>query len=78
MRFEIIEPLWTSEQDKDIQLEIPFLDQRDHIYIDASDGERIANETLNKDVFYNKFGANNVYNWTWENDEHIPNKEKRL
>jgi hypothetical protein len=33
MRFEIIEPLWDSDKDKDIRFEIPFYDVREAIHV---------------------------------------------
>ena len=78
MRFEIVEPLWDNDLDKDILLEIPFYDVREAIHVDASDGERVVNKTLSTGREYNKFGANLVYNETFEDDDDIPNQERRL
>lgn len=80
MRIEIVEPLWTLNSDKDIHLEIPFYDVRESINIDTAPfNDRIGNMTLSKHSYYNKFGANNCFNNTFEEDEDLTNdKEKRL
>ena len=78
MRFEIVEPLWNSDLDKDIQLEIPFYDVRSDIIVRPNIGDPIGNATLAKSRLYNKFGANMVYNETFEDDLLVPTQEKRL
>jgi len=59
MRFEIENYLW--ENDPDIELELPFFDQREAITVDTSDGERIANNTI---AINARFGANLIRNDT--------------
>ena len=73
MRFEIVEPLWNSDLDKDIQLEMPFYDVRSDIIVRPDIGEPIGNKTLTIGRYYNKFGANMVYNETFEDDLLVPN-----
>ena len=46
MRFEIIDWLWEADVDADIELEIPFWDQREAIYFDDNKGTRHLNGTF--------------------------------
>jgi hypothetical protein len=66
MRFEIIEPLWNSTNDKDIIFEMPFYDVRERIEVQPDIGELVPNSTLITTRDYNEFGANFVQNETFE------------
>lgn len=77
MKVEIIEPLW-NDDDKDIQMVIPFTDPRERIDIKYDDGTIISNQTYSRQSDYNQFGANIVYNHTWEDIEEIPNQTMNM
>jgi len=62
MRFEIVEYLWDHPEDENIELELPFYDQREAITVDGTDGIRLSNNTLAR--IQPEFGANLVRNDT--------------
>ena len=76
MRFEIIDWLWEADFDADIELEIPFWDQREAIYVDDNAGNRHDNQTFTEYASTdlrtalgrpgNVMGANVIYNATAE------------
>jgi hypothetical protein len=72
MRFEIIEPLWNSTNDKDIIFEMPFYDVRSEIRVQPNIGDRVDNNTLTLTRDWNKFGANFVQNETFEDIATVP------
>lgn len=77
MRFEIIEPVWRHEQDKDIVFELPFFDVREDIIITDSNNDPVDNSTLSFNRDYNRFGNNYVFNETVQ-DNLGSDFEKRL
>jgi hypothetical protein len=46
MRFEIEQWRWDDPEDKNIEFEMPFYDQREAITVDGNDGVRLQNNTL--------------------------------
>ena len=77
MRFEIIDWLWEADVDADIELEIPFWDQREAIHVDDNKGTRHENQTFTEYAAAdlrtdgagrpgNPMGAHVIYNATAE------------
>ena len=76
MRFEIIDWLWEPDVDADIELEIPFWDQREAIHVDDNKGTRHENGTFTHYATAdlrtgagrpgNAMGAHVIYNATAE------------
>ena len=78
LQFYVEEHNWDSIYDKDIKLEMPFYAARSDITVTDNKGNIIANETLDMEAEHNQYGANNVYNETFEDDVMIPEQERRF
>ena len=65
MNFEIETSIW-NDDDKNIEFEMPFYDQREAVYVDDNEGQRIANSTTTLDLTSStaKFGDNQIRNAT--------------